>query len=163
MKRVFVLAAVLLAFLSACGSKEPMVVAGDPEETEVSYFQIDEPLSVVTKLEADKITCVPLEKDGTVYGFEMRFRKTADVDTLLKSEENFYFARLESGKKQLAVPMEEIRILPDITTNELVLTLLIPQGETVSGGKWTVSFYVSGREDGANTALLAAQKDVTIS
>ncbi|MBQ7541614.1 MAG: hypothetical protein IJT44_04915 [Clostridia bacterium] len=161
-KLLFLLALLLLC--TACGKQQPpAVIAGDAEETEVSYIDLDQPISAQATPETDAVACKTLEKDGKMYGFELRFPKTLDVDEMLRSEQNYYFGVLQNGKKKLAVPMEEIRILPDVTTKELVATLLVPQGEKLSGGKWTVSFYVSAREGSAADALFAAEKEVDIS
>ena len=154
---------VCLLLLSACGRQPQRVIAGDADETEVLFLDPDQPISAQSTLEAEQIACTPLEKDGGVYGFELRFRQSADLDALLRSGENFYFGMLESGKKKLSVPMEDIRILTDIAAKSFVLTMLVPQDGTIHGGRWTVSFYISAREGSASDALFAAQKDVIIS
>lgn len=161
------LCALCLLLLASCGrQQEPTVVAGDPDETNAEEaFTIDLTAEIETAAEptAKELSCEPLKKDGALYGFEMRFRRTDALEELMGSEDNFYFGVLQSGKKKIAIPIEEIRVLLDVPTDSFVVTLLAPQDEKLSGSSVTVSFYISARADGASKALFAAQQTVDIS
>lgn len=161
MKKVMICLVCLLV-LCACG-REPAVIAGDAAETEVAYADLDRPITAETTLDSEAVACVPLQKDGSVYGFEMRFRQSDAVDALLRDPENVYFGVLQSGKDKLPVPMEDIRILPDITTDAFVLTLLVPQGKKLHAQDCTVSFYIAAHADVADKALFCAEKTVDLS
>ena len=156
MKKWLILLPVLL-MLCACG-RQPTVIAGDAQETEVAYADLVHPIEAQTTLDDEEIACEPLQKDGGVYGFEMRFRRTDAVDALLRDPENVYFGVLQTGKNKTAVPMEDIRILPDVSTDTLVLTLLLPQGSRLNTKNCTVSFYVSARAGEMDKALFCAKK-----
>lgn len=132
-----------------------------PDET-----ALDVPDEIVTEAQspvAKELSCKPLEKDGDVYGFEMRFRRTDTLDTMMASTDNFYFGVLQRGKKRITVPTEEIRVLLDVPTDSFVVTMLVPQGEKLRSGDVTVAFYISARADGASGALFTAQQTVDIS
>ena len=160
MKKI-VLCVLCLLLLASCGTKPQTVVEGNADEEEL--FTIDLSAEIETEAsqpQAKETTCTPLEKDGKVYGFEMRFRRT---DAMMASPDNFYFAVLQSGKTKIAVPTEEIRVLLDVPTDSFVLTLLVPTEKKLPSGSVTVSFYISSREDGASRALFAAQQTIDIS
>lgn len=158
MKIILICLACLLT-LCACG-RQPAVIAGDAGETEVAYADLDRPITAETTLDDEAVSCVPLQKDGSVYGFEMRFRQSDAVDALLRNAENVYFGVLQYGKDKLPVPMEDIRILPDITTDEFVLTLLVPQEKKLHTQTCTVSFYIAAHADSADKTLFCAEKTV---
>ena len=155
-----------IGLLTACGGN-----GGAPQSVPVSQtqkadeFALPEDLSGIAAAEtlddAD-VTCVPLERDGKMIGFEMRLLQSAKLDTLFSSEENYYYGAVLCGKKQIGVPMEQIRILTDSGTHEFVLTMLLPTGQTVSGKTCTVSFYVAKRADDASNALFCASKAVSL-
>jgi hypothetical protein len=171
------LCALCLLLLASCGRRQEQpgqatgaettggtageaIVDLPPDET-----ALDVPDEIETAAEpaAKELSCVPLEKNGAVYGFEMRFRRTNTIDTMMASTDNFYFGMLQRGKKRIAVPTEEIRVLLDVPTDSFVVTMLVPQGEKLKSGETTVSFYISARTDGASKALFAAQQTVDIS
>ena len=162
MKKWLILLPILL-MLCACGRQQPTVIAGDAGETEVAYADLVHPIEAQTTLADEAIACEPLQKDGGVYGFEMRFRRSDAVDALLRDPENVYFGVLQTGKNKVAVPMEDIRILPDVSTDTLVLTLLLPQGSHLNTQNCTVSFYVSARAGDTDKALFCAEKTVDLS
>ena len=163
MKKWFVCLLCLL-LLAGCGkaSPEPAVVAGDPEQTEASRLDLAAEIHAETKLSGDDVQVEPLEKEGVVYGFDMRFRKTASVDSILSNPENLYFGVLECGKQRIAVAMEEIRVLPDIPTGSLVVTLLVPEGAKLSGDVCRVCFYAAARDGSPENALFGAEKEAKI-
>ncbi len=162
MKKLILCAAVLL-LLASCGRQpEPIVVAGEPDETEASTIDLSAEIVTAAEQAAKALPCKPLEKEGGVYAFEMRFRRTNAIDEMMASEDNFYFGVLQCGKKKLAVPIEEIRVLLDVPTDSFVVTMLVPQDAKLSGSV-SVSFYISARADGASKALFAAQQTVDIS
>lgn len=172
MKKIL-LCALCLLLLASCGKGQTQ-----PDETAISGVTEEEPielppdetvLDVPDEIEtaaepaAKEIVCEPLEKDGAVYGFEMRFRRTNAIDEMMASPDNFYFGMLQQGKKKITVPTEEIRVLLDVPTDSFVVTLLVPQGEKLHGGSAAVSFYISARADGASKALFTAQQTVDFS
>ena len=177
MKKLF-LCALCLLLLASCGKRpeqpEPSAPAGetvsaDPDDAVIlpppDETLLDVPDEIVTAAEptAKELSCVPLEKDGAVYGFEMRFRRTNTIDTMMASADNFYFGKLQCGKKKITVPTEEIRVLLDVPTDSFVVTMLVPQGEKLRGDEATVSFYISAHADGGSKALFTAQQAVDIS
>ena len=106
--------------------------------------------------------CTALEKDGAVYGFEMRFRQSADTDALLRAPENYYYGVLTCGKKTVAVPTEQIRLLNDVPSGTFVATLLLPRGETISAKECTVSLCIAPREAAAQEVLFCVSKTVSL-
>ena len=155
-----------LLLLAGCGKSaapEPAVVAGEAEEeTDVSVLDLSETITAETLLTGDDVTVAPKEKEGGVYAFEMRFRRSQKLESLLSDPDNLYYGVLVSGDRRLAVTMEEIRILPNVPTDSFVLTLLVPDGETLSGGKWRVCFYSAARRGDPGNALFGAEKEVQI-
>ncbi len=180
MKRIL-LCVLCLLMLASCGKPSAQTdPAQQPDRTEQTqlpaqtdegevFIEPDSELDLSGEIEiaqgpaAKELSCTPLKKDGKVYGFEMRFRRTDAIETLMASAENFYFGVIQRGKKKIAVPTEEIRVLLDVPTNAFVLTLLMPSDKKLSGDSATVSFYISSRRDGASKALFAAQQTVDIS
>ena len=160
----FILCVVCLLLLASCGKQEPTIVAGDTDEEEM--FTLDLAGEIVTEEaapQAKETSCKPLEKDGSVYGFEMRFRRTDAIDAMMADPENYYFGVVQSGKTKIAVPTEEIRVLLDVPTDSFVLTMLLPKEEALPEAAATVSFYISSREGDTSKALFAAQEIVDIS
>lgn len=162
MKRLF-LCALCLLLLASCGKQPQTIIAGDAVEDEVSTIDLSGEIVTAAEPAAKELACEPLRKDGAVYGFEMRFRRTNAIDELMQTTDNFYFGVLQCGEKKIAVPTEEIRVLLDVPTDSFVVTLLVPQGAKLSGGSATVSFYIASRAKGAAEALFAAQQAVEIS
>lgn len=143
------------------GEIDAEMIEPPPDET-----ALDVPDEIVTEAQAPaakEISCEPLEKDGAVYGFEMRFRRTDKIDAMMASTDNFYYGVLQQGKKKITVPTEEIRVLLDVPTDSFVVTMLVPQGEKLKGSEAAVSFYISARADGAAKALFSAQQTVDFS
>lgn len=174
MKKIL-LCVLCLLLLASCGKgqeqPDPAATAGETAGEEIVVPPPDEtalevPDEIVTEAQtpaAKELSCVPLEKDGAVYGFEMRFRRTNKIDTMMADPENFYFGVLQCGKKRITVPTEEIRVLLDVPTDSFVVTMLVPQGEKLKGDSATVFFHISVRADGASKALFTAQQTVDIS
>jgi hypothetical protein len=160
-----------MLLLASCGkpSAQPeqagqsAVESGVFEETEPTFDLSAEIETEAQQPQAKELTCTALTRDGKVYGFEMRFRRTDAIDAMMRSADNFYFGVLQSGKKKIAVPTEEIRVLVDVPTDSFVLTLLVPLGEKLTRESVTVSFYISALADGTAKALFAAQQTVEIS
>jgi hypothetical protein len=171
-----------LLLLASCGQKQEQPAqtsaagaTGDAVDGEIDEAifdlppdetSLDVPDEIVTEAQAPaakELSCVPLEKDGDVYGFEMRFRRTDKIDAMMASTDNFYYGTLQHGKKKITVPTEEIRVLLDVPTDSFVVTMLVPQGEKLKGNDATVSFYISARSDGASKALFSAQQAVDFS
>lgn len=150
--------------LAGCTQRapEPAVIAGDPELTEASRLDVAADVHAETTLPQEEITVTALRRDADVYGFEMRFRRSRTLKSILSDPENLYFGVLDTGKQRIAVPMEEIRVLPDVPTGSFVVTLLVPQGEKLSGSKCRVGFYASARDGDPSNAHFAAEKDVQI-
>ncbi len=162
MKKLF-LCTLCLLLLASCGRQPQAVVSGDADMEDETVIDLSAEIETAAEPAAKEVTCVPLRKDGRIYAFEMRFRFTDAIDALMASENNFYFAVLQCGKTKIAVPTEEVRVLLDVPTDSFVLTILVPQGEKLSGGSATVSFYISAGADGPNKALFAAQQTVDLS
>lgn len=177
MKRI-ILCVMCLLLLASCGKGQTQpgetaageTVSGTIDEAPVELppdeTVLDIPDEIVTEAQAPaakEISCKPLEKNGAVYGFEMRFRRTDRIDTMMASADNFYYGTLQNGKKRITVPTEEIRVLLDVPTDSFVVTMLVPQGEKLRGDSATVSFYISARADGASKALFSAQETVDFS
>ncbi len=161
MKRIL-LCAVCLLLLASCG-RQPAIVAGDTDEEEMFTLDLSGEIETAAQPQAKDPSCKTLEKDGAIIGFEMRFRRTDAIDTLMASPDNFYFAVVQCGKTKTVVPTEEIRVLVDVPTDSFVLTLLVPKDTKFSESSATVSFYISSRADGASKALFAVQETVDIS
>ena len=162
MKKLF-LCVICLLLLASCGKQPPTIVAGDTDEEEMFTIDLSGEIETAAEPAAKELSCAPLEKDGAVYGFEMRFRRTNAIDTMMASTDNFYFGKLQCGKKKITVPTEEIRVLLDVPTDSFVVTMLVPQGAKLKSGETTVSFYISARSDGASKALFLAQQAVDFS
>ena len=162
MKKLF-LCVICLLLLASCGKQPPTIVAGDTDEEEMFTIDLSGEIETAAGPQAKETTCAPLRKDGKLYGFEMRFRRTDAIDALMASADNVYYAVVQSDKTKIAVPTEDIRVLLDVPTDSFVLTLLVPQDRKLPGDSATVSFYVSARADGTAKALFAAQQTVDIS
>ena len=132
------------------------------EESESLPPDLSAVTAAETMNEAD-VTCVPLKWDGKCIGFEMRFLQSAKLDALFSDEENMYYGVVRCGKKQIGVPMEQVRILTDGETREFVLTLLLPTGGKLSGKTCAVSFYTAKRSGPVENALFCAQKEISLS
>lgn len=160
--RKIVLCVLCLLLLASCG-RQPAIVSGDTDEEEMFTLDLSGEIETAAQPQAKETTCKLLEKDGARIGFEMRFRRTDAIDTLMASPDNFYFAVVQCGKTKTIVPTEEIRVLVDVPTDSFVLTLLVPKETKYPQNSATVSFYISSREEGASKALFAAQETVDIS
>ena len=165
-KTAFLLLLLLCAALCAACDKAqpdgPAPLSALQDET----FTLPAALSELTAAEtadAADVTCVPLERDGKRIGFEMRLPQTAGLNAMLSDQQNTVFGAVQSKNKQIAIPMELIRILPDTATHEFVLTLLLPSGETVSGKTCSVAFYAAARSDPTGNVLYCAQKEIKLS
>ena len=163
-----ILCALCLLLLASCGRQTDGTVvsttaAGEVIEEGLSMIVLPDEIETETGTTAEEVTCELLEKDGKVYGFEMRFRRTNALEALLSTTDNFCFGVLQCGKKRIAVPTEEIRLLVDVPTDCYVATLLVPQGEKLSGSSATVSFHISAHADGVSKTLFTAQQTVDIS
>ena len=174
MKKLVLCALCLLLLASCSAGTQPTEQSTDVgESNREEYIELppdetalDVPDEIETQAEqpaAKELSCKALRKDGAVYGFEMRFRRTDAIEAMLSDTENFCFGVLQRGKKRIAVPTEEIRLLPDVPTDSIVVTLLVPQGEKLRGDSVRVSFCISARADGASKALFTAQQTVDIS
>lgn len=155
------LLAICLAFfaLAGCGkSSDPTTAVSEEGITALSEAQ-----TAPSALPEDKVTCTALEKDGEVYGFELRFRRSADTDALLRSPENYYYGVFTCGEKTIAVPTEQIRLLDDVPSGTFVATLLIPKAETIRTKECTVSLCVAPRETTAQEVLFCVSKTVSLS
>ena len=157
--------------LAACGgtaqsaepsSAQPSAVSETLEDGMYTMPSDLAELTAAETMDGADVTCVPLERDGKVIGFEMRFLRSAKLDALFSDGENMYFGVVRCGKKQIAVPMEQVRILTDGETNEFVLTLLLPSGEKLSGRTCTVSFYTAKRNMQTGDALFCAKKEISL-
>lgn len=163
-KVVFLAAAVVVAVVGALcfaivfvgrqdGGKTGQIVA-DAGESDI-FFDFDG--DIAAEREAAGATCTVSVSNGTAVGFEMRFSKKEDLDTLLAGGENIYFACVDYGGGPVAIPMANIRILTDIETGEYVLTL-VPEGEIkadrAAGSE--VRFYVAPRDTDSAYALFMA-------
>ena len=171
MKKIL-LCVLCLLLLASCGKAPEQAdttaageVIDDVEALPPDETALDVPDEIETAAEpaAKELSCKRLEKDGRIYGFEMRFRRTNAIDTMMADPENFYFGVLQCGKKRITVPTEEIRVLLDVPTDSFVVTMLVPQGEKLRGDSATVIFCISARADGASKALFTAQQAVDIS
>ena len=162
---VFFLCMLCVGSLSACGvltrPNAPTAVSGILDEA----FTLPDDLSAITAAEtlneAD-VTCVPLEQDGKVIGFEMRFLQSDKLDALFSDQDNMYYGVLACGKQTVGVPMEQIRILTDSETREFVITLLVPSGEKLTGRTCAVAFYTAARNDPIQNTLFCANKETTM-
>lgn len=162
MKRfLFVLLAAVCLFAS-CGRKAPQPVVETPEETEVFSVNPDTSIKAENVLPSEKADCGVFEKDGKSIGFEMRLRKTVELDKNLSNPDNLYYGVVDFEGKRSVIPMEQIRILPDIETGELVITLLLPDGVKFSGKSCVVSFYISQRDGAEGTAIFEATQNVAL-
>ena len=119
-------------------------------------------LTAAETMDSADVTCAPLERDGKVIGFEMRFLQSPKLDALFSDRENMYFGVVKCGKKAIGIPMEQVRILTDRETDEFVLTLLLPSGEKLSGKACTASFYTAKRNAQTGDALLCAKKEISL-
>ena len=163
MKKLFLCALCMLLFAS-CGKQTPTVVAGDTDEEEMMTLDLSAEIETAAdQPQAKDASCTPLQKDGSIYAFEMRFRRTDAVDAQMASADNIYFGVVQCGKTKIAVPTEDIRVLVDVPTDSFVLTLLLPQDAKLSGEEATVSFNICAREDGTEKALFAVQQTANIS
>ncbi len=160
----WMLCLICLLLLAGCGKAvpAPAVVAGDPEETDVSRLDLAAEISAETLLTGDDVTVSPMGKEGKVYAFEMRFRRSQTLESLLSDPENLYFGVIEFGGERMAVAMEGIRILPDVPTDSFVITLLVPAGQTLSGGTCRVCFYSAARSGNPGSAHFGAEKEIQI-
>lgn len=162
-QRVTALLLLCLCLLTACGKKEPPVVAGDAFEEPITLeADLKEPLSSEKTISGEDVSCEVVSTDGKKSGFEMRFHKTPELHNMFSSAENVYFAVLRQDEKTIVVPTELVRILTDIETGEFRITILLPSGEKCKKGEWQVSFYVCSREDNAENAKFEAQKSVLV-
>ncbi len=168
MKRIL-LCVLSLLLLASCGKSHgqqgPGTTAGETIGVPPDETVLDVPAQIETATEhaAKELSCEAFKKDGAVYKFEMRFRRTNAIDAMMADPDNFYFGVLQCGKKRIVVPTEEIRVLLDVPTDSFVVTLLVPQNEKLRDSSTTVSFYISAREDGAGKSLFTAQQTVDIS
>lgn len=169
MKKILLCAACLL-LLTGCGAKtgasapdKATTLSADPAGIEgETHMTLPESADAETTAPDEKVSGQALEKDGKVYGFELRFPQNQTAEKLLSDPENYYFGILECGKKRAAVPTEDIRVLTDITTHEFVVTLLLPADYKLSGKRCTVSLCVSPRKTDAQTMLYKAEKEIQI-
>ena len=152
------LLSVFLMVLAGCGQQ-----SAQPIVSEEGITALTEAQTAPSAIPQEQVQCTALEKDGAVYGFEMRFRQSEDTDALLRAPENYYYGVLTCGKSTVSVPTEEIRILTDIQTKSFVVTLLLPKGETLSGGECTVSLCIAPREAAEKGVLFCVSKDVSLS
>lgn len=163
MKKILLCAACLLV-LAGCGTQSKTNVPSEVPLVEgETLLTVPESVPAQTTVPDEKVSVKTLEKDGTVYGFELRFPQDPATERLLSDPENFYYGVLENGKKSTAVPTEDIRVLTDIKTHEFVVTLLLPADSTLSGRQCTVSLCVSPRKADARQVLFRAEKELQIS
>lgn len=148
-----------MALLLTAGCGKP---SDPPSVSEEGITALSEAQTAPSALPEDKVTCSALEKDGEVYGFELRFRRSDDTDALLRAPENYYYGVLTCGKKTVAVPTEQIRLLNDVPSGTFVATLLLPRGETISAKECTVSLCIAPREAAAQEVLFCVSKTVPL-
>lgn len=143
--------------LAGCAAQSAQPAVSEEGITELAAVQ-----TAPSALPQEDVQCTVLQKDGTVYGFELRFRQSADTDALLRSPENYYYGVFTCGKKTIGVPTEEIRILTDAQTKAFVVTLLLPKGQALSGGECTVSFCIAPREAAEKDVLFCVSRDAEL-
>ena len=162
MKRILLCAACLL-MLAGCGAqgKTNAQTEASPVEGE-TLLTLPETVQAQTTAADEKTSGKALEKDGAVYGFELRFPQSPAAEKLLADPENYYCGILENGKKRAVVPTEEIRVLTDIKTHEFVVTILLPADFRLSGKYCTVSLCVLPRDAKTQDVLFEASEKIQI-
>ncbi len=145
----------IMAFVNRDNNIQLGQVVAIEDESEM-FFDLSG--DVAAEKEVAEATCKANVSDGMVSSYEMRFSRKEELDEYLAAGENIYFASVDYGSGSVAIPMDNIKILSDITTNEYVLTLVPVDGsaEAARATGSEVRFYIAPKGAESSYVLFMA-------